>query len=158
MNNSLDRLIAGIIATLRNDVIPNVTEPYARGQAIGVVDVLGNIAGRIEWARAPLLAAVETRTAAIRAARALVPAAPGPGQDAPYASLSAADLLAERNRLDGEIADLLVWASQHPEHTGAREAAAVLRQAVRDDLTREMKMTKKPLFAEIARGREHAES
>ena len=35
MNNSLERLIAGIIATLRADVIPNVTDAYARGQAIG---------------------------------------------------------------------------------------------------------------------------
>ena len=28
MNNSLERLIAGIIATLRTDVIPNVTDNF----------------------------------------------------------------------------------------------------------------------------------
>ena len=42
MNNSLERLIAGIIATLRTDVIPNVTDAYARGQAIGVAPGRGN--------------------------------------------------------------------------------------------------------------------
>ena len=44
MNNSLDRLIEGITATLRAHVIPNVTDAYARGQAIGVIDLLNNIA------------------------------------------------------------------------------------------------------------------
>jgi uncharacterized membrane protein (UPF0136 family) len=44
VNNSLDRLIGGIIATLRAHVIPNVTDGYARGQAIGVIDLLNNIA------------------------------------------------------------------------------------------------------------------
>ena len=62
MNNSLDRLIGGIIATLRAHVIPNVTDGYARGQAIGVIDLLNNIAPRLEWARAPL-AASRCRTA-----------------------------------------------------------------------------------------------
>ena len=46
MNNSLDRLIEGVAATLRSDVIPNVTDAYARGQAIGVIDLLNNIAPR----------------------------------------------------------------------------------------------------------------
>lgn len=54
MSNSLDRLIGGIIATLRTHVIPNVTDSYARGQAIGVIDLLNNIAPRLDWARAPL--------------------------------------------------------------------------------------------------------
>jgi len=58
VNNSLERLIAGIIATLRTDVIPNVTDDYARGQAIGVIDLLNNIAPRLEWARAPLAEAL----------------------------------------------------------------------------------------------------
>ena len=60
MNNSLERLIAGIMATLRADVIPNVTDAYARGQAIGVIDLLNNIAPRLEWARAPLVRSVLT--------------------------------------------------------------------------------------------------
>ena len=75
MNNSLERLIAGIIATLRTDVIPNITDAYARGQAIGVIDLLNNIAPRLEWARAPLAEAVAERRKAVAAARALVPQA-----------------------------------------------------------------------------------
>ena len=73
MNNSLDRLIEGITATLRAHVIPNVTDAYARGQAIGVIDLLNNIAPRLEWARAPLAEAVAERRRAIRAVCALLP-------------------------------------------------------------------------------------
>src|SRR5262249_59630389 len=94
MNNSLERLIAGIIATLRADVIPNVTDAYARGQAIGVIDLLNNIAPRLEWARAPLAEAVRDRRKAVSAARALVPQAPAgaaglSGQAIPAASPAA---------------------------------------------------------------------
>ena len=66
MNVSLERLIEGIIATLRTDVIPNVSDAYARGQAVGVIDLLNNIGPRIEWARAPRGRADrrKTRTAA----------------------------------------------------------------------------------------------
>jgi hypothetical protein len=51
MNNSLERLTEGIIAALRTHVIPHVADAYARGQAIGVIDILNNIAPRLEWAR-----------------------------------------------------------------------------------------------------------
>ena len=52
MNNSLERLIAGIMATLRADVIPNVTDAYARGQAMGVIVLLNNLPPLLEGARA----------------------------------------------------------------------------------------------------------
>ena len=66
----------GVIATLREHVIPHVTDAYARGQAIGVIDLLNNIAPRVEWARAPLAEAVAERRRAIRAVCALLPSAP----------------------------------------------------------------------------------
>jgi hypothetical protein len=71
-------------------------------------------------------------------------------------SASSAELAAERDRLDGEISDLIAWT----HGAGARAAGAdadiaaaiaLLRQHVRDDLKREMKLTKKPLFAEISK-------
>ncbi|MBL8582260.1 MAG: hypothetical protein JNL61_08550, partial [Rhizobiaceae bacterium] len=60
MNIALSRLVEGIIATMRSDVIPHISDPFARGQAIGVIDLLNNIAPRVEWSQAPLLAAVES--------------------------------------------------------------------------------------------------
>ena len=154
MMNSLERLIEAVIATLRDNVIPHVGDPYARGQAIGVIDLLNNIAPRLEWARAPLAEAVAERRKALAAARALVPSAPA-GREVSDATSLAADsaaLAAERDRLDGEIADLLTW-TQGGKARGEVEAAlAILLAHMHEEIAREMAMTKKPLFAEIAKG------
>jgi hypothetical protein len=154
VSNSLDRLIGGIIATLRTHVIPNVTDGYARGQAIGVIDLLNNIAPRLEWARAPLAEAVGGRRDAVRAIRALVPQAPGGAKglsDQALAAASSAELAAERDRLDGEIADLIAWTHSGAARGDVVKAVALLRRHVHDELKRDMKLTKKPLFAEISK-------
>ena len=154
MNNSLERLIAGIMATLRTDVIPNVSDAYARGQAIGVIDLLNNIGPRLEWARAPLAEAVAQRRSAVRAVRTLVPHAPAGAaglSDQAIAAAGSTELAAERDRLDGEISDLIAW-TQSPSASGDVAAAtALLWQHVHDELTRDMKLTRKPLFAEISK-------
>ena len=153
MNNSLDRLVEGIIATLRTDVIPNVTDDYARGQAIGVIDLLNNIAPRLEWQRAPLLKAVEARREVIRQVASLK----GTRTESSHAGkagedLSSNDLIAERDQLDGEISDLVAWAFS-AQSEPALAARPLLRTHMHDDAAREMKLTKKPLFAEIAKGK-----
>ena len=67
------------------------------------------------------------------------------------AAASSAELAAERDRLDGEISDLIAW-TQGPAACGDVAGATVLlRQHVHDELTRDMKLTKKPLFAEISK-------
>jgi hypothetical protein len=155
MNNSLERLMEGMIATLRSHVIANIQDAYARGQAIGVIDLLNNIGPRVEWAREPILQAVEARLQAIGTARALTPAAPSGAVGLSRESLtsaSAGELAAERDRLDAEIADLLTWCCGPGASGDAAGAIAVLRAHVHDELTLEMKLTRKPLFAEIAKG------
>jgi hypothetical protein len=155
MNNSLERLVEGMIATLRSHVIPNVSDAYARGQTIGVIDLLNNIGSRVEWARAPIAEAVAAKRRAICEARALLPGAPagvaGASTEA-LASASSGELAAERDRLDGEIADLLAWSYEAGANANAAAAIGVLRKHLHDELTLEMKLTKKPLFAEIAKG------
>ena len=151
MNNSLERLVEGIIATLRTDVIPNVTDDYARGQAIGVIDLLNNIATRLEWEHAPLLRALDARRAVITDVGALLaaPVSPRPADGA----WSSRDLLAERDRLDGEICELIERACALPGTEAVLAARERLRQHMHDDIAEEMKLTKKPLFAEIAKGK-----
>jgi hypothetical protein len=154
VNNSLERLIGGIVATLRTHVIPNVTDGYARGQAIGVIDLLNNIAPRLEWARGPLAEAVAERRSAIRAVRALLPDAPAGAEglsDQALAEVSSAALAVERDRLDGEIADLIAWTHRGGAHGDVAAAVALLRRHVHEELKRDMKLTKKPLFAEISK-------
>ena len=62
---SLERVLEGIAATLRTDVIPKVTEEHARSQAVGVIDLINNLAARVEWARDPLLRGVRERREAL---------------------------------------------------------------------------------------------
>ena len=155
MNNSLERLIEAVIATLRVDVIPHVSDAYARGQAIGVIDLLNNIAPRLEWARAPLTETVMEQRKALAAARGLVVAPPPGGADLSEQELASADsvaLAAERDRLDGEIADLLAWTQSVEARGDVKAAVAILLRQVHDAIAREMAMTKKPLFAEITKG------
>lgn len=151
MNNSLERLVEGIIATLRTDVIPNVADAYARGQAIGVIDLLNNIAPRLEWARAPIAASIAERRAVIDDVRAFLQV---PAAASPQACLldSSAALLAERDKLDAEICELIAQAFASNAKGDVTAAKARLHQHMHDEATTEMRLTKKPLFAEIAKG------
>jgi len=154
MNVSLERLLEGIIATLRTDVIPNVSDGYARGQAVGVIDLLNNIGPRIEWAHAPLVAAIAEKQALLRELAGLLPDMPAPAA-AEADATSTAELAAERDRLDAAIGDVLALIHA-PKPVGSAEARqqalGLLKQHMHDELTREMKLTRKPLFAEIASG------
>jgi hypothetical protein len=153
MNIGLERLLDGIMTTLRNDVIPHVTEAYARGQAVGVIDLLNNIAPRLEWARGPLLIDIEEKRALLHAVAKILPGAALPvGNEAIGVTT---DLQAERDRLDGLIGDALaeLMGEGAPNSPERDQALALIRLHLHDSLTREMKLTRKPLFAEIASGK-----
>ena len=79
-----------------------------------------------------------------------MPRRPADGGDA----ISTAELMAERDRLDAEIGDALalIHAGDAAGNAEARQALALLKQHMHDELAREMKLTRKPLFAEIAGG------
>ena len=51
MNNSLPRLIDGMVAMLRKEVIPHIEGDFARGQAYGVIYMLSSIKLRAGSAR-----------------------------------------------------------------------------------------------------------
>jgi hypothetical protein len=58
MVNSLQRLFAEIIDTL-DRAGQSVTDPYARSQVFAVIDILTNLAHRVEWKRADLQVSVD---------------------------------------------------------------------------------------------------
>jgi hypothetical protein len=154
MNISLERLLEGIIVTLRSDVIPNVSDAYARGQAVGVIDLLNNIGPRIEWARAPVVQAIAEKRALLRNVGELLPDMPV-SETSDADATTTAELAAERDRLDAEIGDVLalIHSRQSAGKAEARQQAlGLLKQHMHDELSREMKFTRKPLFAEIASG------
>jgi hypothetical protein len=49
VQNSLERLCDGIAASLREDVAPAIEDPYARAQVTAAIELLGNLAARVEW-------------------------------------------------------------------------------------------------------------
>jgi hypothetical protein len=49
MQNSLERIFAALAAQLRDVVAPGLSDPYAKAQALAMVEVLGNLATRVEW-------------------------------------------------------------------------------------------------------------
>jgi hypothetical protein len=153
MNISLERLLEGIIVTLRSDVIPNVSDAYARGQAVGVIDLLNNIGPRIEWARAPVVQAIAEKRALLRKVGELLPDMPSHPADSTDAT-STVELMAERDKLDAAIGDVLalIHSRQPAGKAEANQALGLLKQHMHDELSREMKLTRKPLFAEIASG------
>lgn len=158
MNNSLHRLIDGMVATLRAEVIPQVGTEFARGQAFGVIYMLNSIRLRAEWSvgfyREQLAAQLELS----RALDALLP-----GQDAPRLPLDAesgadsAALEALRDTNEEHICALITWMTDQAERLGpARVAAmeAALHVYMERQLKHEMKTSAKPMFAEMSAGAE----
>jgi len=57
MVNSLERLFTEIIETL-DRAGQSVSDPYARSQVFAVIDILTNLASRVEWKRSDLEATI----------------------------------------------------------------------------------------------------
>jgi len=151
MNIALERLIEGIVATLRSDVIPNVSDAYGRGQAVGVIDLLNNIAPRIEWAQRPIHEAVAEKRALLAEIARLAPAA-APAVPESAAASTAEELLSQRSALDARIGDAIAALSKAARNEAVDRAMMLVRRHLHDEQKREMKITSKPLFAEIASG------
>ena len=107
MNNSLDRLVDGMIATLRQSVIPNLSGDFARGQAFGVIYMLNSIRLRASWSNAFLseqLQSLDQAAADLAQIKDDLPGAPLPvchgARDLP----TAAALQAERDAGDAMMA------------------------------------------------------
>jgi hypothetical protein len=112
MNNSLPRLIDGMIATLRKEVIPRVEGEYARGQAFGVIYMLSSIKLRCSWSDAFLIEQLKALADASRELDALaleLPGAPLPNVHAPAALSDAGALEAMRNAGDASLCELIDW-------------------------------------------------
>lgn len=137
MNNSLPRLIDGMIATLRDEVIPHVDGEFARGQAFGVIYMLNSIRLRADALR-------------------------GLGVDAALLPLPAAAALPEMRALeacrdegDRRVCALLDWLDARRTTLGAERSAAIdaaLSRYMHRQIKFELGTSAKPMFAEISGG------
>lgn len=69
MNNSLPRLIDGMVATLRREVIPHIDGDFARGQAFGVIYMLNSLKLRASWSNEFLIEQLRALEEASRISR-----------------------------------------------------------------------------------------
>ena len=162
MNNSFARLIDGMNATLRSEVLPRLDDEFARGQVWGVINLLNTFKARADWSAGFLLQQIEAQQQALAAASALLSTTPG----APRMSLAGlpvatpvAELLALRDDGNRHIGELLAWLGDNGSSGRAgltsEQAQAVeqaLRQAMRAEVDIELKHSPRPLFAEMSGG------
>lgn len=158
MNNSLHRLIDGMVATLRSEVIPNLATEFARGQAFGVIYMLNSIRLRAEWSGA---FHGELIAAQLELGEALAPLVTGLGApempEAEKTGSPATQLEALRDRNDSRICALIDWMSQNTAALG-KDRAAAFEAALHRYMDRQSKFelstSAKPMFAEMSAGAE----
>lgn len=158
MNNSLPRLIDGMIATLREEVIPNLSGEFARGQAYGLIYMMNSIRLRGSWSNeffGEQLRALDEASRALSTLASQLPGAPPPPAVTATALPSAFELEAQRDAGDKAICDLVDWLGAHraslPD-SAVGEADAAIARYIHGQLKWELTTSAKPMFEEISRG------
>jgi hypothetical protein len=155
MNNSLARLIDGMVATLRQEVIPHTQGEFARGQAFGLIYMLNSIRLRADWSPAFVgeqLAALRElgdtlEAQGVEAAR--LPELP----TADVADLRT--LEAARDQGDQRVCELIDWLDAQRDALPAERAGAIdqaLRHYMNRQIRWELTTSARPMFAEISSG------
>ena len=156
MNNSFPRLIDGMCATLRTEVLTRLDDEFARGQVFGVINLLNTFKVRADWSASFLLQQIAAQQAALDGVATLLPGLPAAAVALPQAT-PIAELLALRDEHNRRIAALLARLDAE-RHTlapdTAAQAEALLRQAMRAETDIELKNAPRPLFAEMSSGTE----
>ena len=156
MNNSLPRLIDGMVATLRKEVIPHIDGDFARGQAYGVIYMLSSIKLRAAWSNAFLseqLRALEAASLELKSLAAELPGAPLPEARERVKLPDAAELEAERDAGDQRMCELIDWLAANRAKIAPRALARV-EAAIDRYLHRQSKFehstSAKPMFVEMS--------
>lgn len=159
MNNSFERIIDGMIHTLRSEVIPNVGTEFARGQAFGVIYMLNSIRLRGGWSVdffARQLAMLDAFNATVRPLLTQTDAPELPDTHA-HETATAIELQAVFEAGQERICGLIDWAFRQPKDPRAPEAQQLidaLRKYVGEQIRWEITTSAKPMFAEISSGSE----
>jgi len=160
MNNSFARLIDGMCATLRGEVLERLDDEFARGQVFGVINLLNTFKARADWSPEWLTLQIQSQCTALDQARehlrSVAEAPELPVRQAPE-TVSAADLLALRDEGNRQVGEVMDWVADHRERLPVDVAQAVeraLRLAMRTEIEIELKYSPRPLFAEMSSGRE----
>lgn len=156
MNNSFQRMIEGMAATLRKDVIPHIGTEFARGQAYGVIYMLNSIALRGDWSPAFVVEQIAAQLAFRDALEPLLAGTDAPALPRePAAGLDVKALEAARDDNEARVCALILW---HGTATLEAGRAAVIETQLRAYIDRQLKWelqtSAKPMFAELSSGSE----
>lgn len=166
MNNSFSRLIDGMCATLRSEVLTRLDDEFARGQVYGVINLLNTFKVRADWSAAFLQQQIEAQRSALQGAAEVARAAKAgeaalvapPATKAPtFAVTPIGDLLAARDAGNAAIGAWLAWLDAERTRLGPDVAGRIekhLRAAMRAEIDIELRNSPRPLFAEMSSGRE----
>ena len=156
MNNSFTRLVDGMCATLRAEVLTRIDDEFARGQVFGVINVLNTLESRADWSADLLLAQLVAQQQALDAVRPLVGVQVA--ASAVPTTTPIAELLARRDDANRDIATVLAWldgdAGAALSAERRSEIEGHLRRAMRAEVDLELKHSPRPMFAEMSSGRE----
>jgi len=156
MNNSLKRMIDGMVATLRNEIIPHIGTEFARGQAFGVIYMLNSLALRANWSPEFIGEQIAAQLALRNALAPLLVDTDAPAL--PQAADAGSDvkaLEATRDANDERICALILWHGAAVLDAAKSSAIEVhLRACMDRQLKWELQTSAKPMFAEMSSGSE----
>jgi hypothetical protein len=162
MNNSFPRLIDGMCATLRSEVLSRLDDEFARGQVFGVINLLNTFKARADWSSSFLVAQIAAQQETLDGVRKLFAETYATGTPTlPDASIPAAlsieQLMAKRDEGNSALVGLQVWldgAGRSAPEELRSGVESLLRRAMRAEVDIELKYLPRPLFAEMSSGRE----
>lgn len=158
----LDRTFDAVTAALRRHVLPQVEDDFARGQLYGAIYMLEQLRLQVDWAVPPLLVQVARQRQAADEIISLCagsPDAPVPPRAlvSPIGAMSGGELLALRDMGDDWLSSLLDWLETASGGLDSERIAAIetaVRACARDVNAVEARQTPRPMFAQIASGRD----
>jgi len=146
-----EQLIDGVVRTLIESVLPDVTTRFARGQLYAAVDVLRNLRDRLE-PKAELLEAESTSAAAaLERVAAAVPADAAATVRAALAAAPAAPPATRAAALHAALVSALELIDVLPGESADRARAPILEHLAAQAL-RDLAVLKPSLLSEISKG------
>jgi len=159
---SLDRTFDSMIGALREHVLPQLDDDFARGQAYGVIYMLEQVRLQADWSVPELLSQLAHQRQAASTLAGLCEGIdlPGPPPEAtviPAAGLAGSQLVMLRDAGDDWLSRVFEWLAVQRQNLPAERAAAIedaARVCAREVNAIESRQTPRPMFAQIASGRE----
>ena len=115
MNNSFPRLIDGMCATLRAEVLTRLDDEFARGQVFGVINLLNTFKVRADWSAGFLVQQLTAqraawgRVAAVLAGEPAAASLPALPMTAAPEVVAIAELMRLRDEGNRALGDVLRW-------------------------------------------------